>query len=451
MALHATRTSGCSGCIIDAIVSHDERRLLDLLSNANVKFSDTYWIPRVSFLPLMGKFWYTLRSFRTTQTSQLSATAEQHCSHPVLAETLEAGKPANVAVSIALMSMLNTTDDFNALQVLVDSEKFDLSEPLVFHIPPGNCWSLVAVDPIGMAMLIDIHSDINNPNSFPLLKTLLRSSRLHLNSNADLRLMEMWLDDSGTAHWEAFRAHGALSFLYSYCRDLFIYFKWIRGISLSNRYYNKRQKLLLSLLKVLCRMGLTLNVDTPPTYCYRRNSSKHNYRETYIRSSTFLEALIDMFDIRFLYSRHEDKEWYVSEWLCNGWICAQKNEWTCLRVLASHSSDGNVYFRILRQLLSLGLFREADSEQFWSARCEGCSNEHQAALVTRRQCRLLIPLQDEFFRKPLSLLQLSRGEIRLLVGMNYFKERMETLQKMGLLPPSLFEYVWRANEMLADV
>ena len=191
-------------------------------------------------------------------------------------------------------------------------------------------------------------------------------------------------------------------------------------------------------------MGLTLNADTPPTYCYRRNSSEHNYPETDIRSSSFLKALIDMFG----------NEWYTctSEWLCHGWICAQKNDWTCLRVLlASHSSNNNVHFHILRQLLSLGLFRDAESEQFWSARCEGCSNEHQAELVTRRQCRLLMPLVEEFFRKPLSLLQLSRVEIRRLVGMNDFKERMETLQKMGLLPTSLFEYVWRANEMLADV
>ena len=96
--------------------------------------------------------------------------------------------------------MMYSRSDFNALQMLVDSEKFNLSEPLVFHIPHGNCWSLVAVDPIGMAMLIDSGSDIDDPNSFPLLKTLLRSSHLHLNSNVDLRLMEMWLDASGTVH-----------------------------------------------------------------------------------------------------------------------------------------------------------------------------------------------------------------------------------------------------------
>ena len=60
-----------------------------------------------------------------------------------------------------------------------------------------------------------------------------------------------------------------------------------------------------------------------------------------------------------------------------------------------------------------------------------------------------MPLVNEFFQKPLSLLQMSRMEIRRLVGMNDFKDRMVTLKKMGLLPPLLFKYVWQANEMLA--
>ena len=62
-----------------------------------------------------------------------------------------------------------------------------------------------------------------------------------------------------------------------------------------------------------------------------------------------------------------------------------------------------------------------------------------------------MPLVNEFFQKPLSLLQMSRMEIRRLVGMNDFKDRMVTLKKMGLLPPLLFKYVWQANEMLAWV
>ena len=143
MALHATRTSGCSGCLIDAIVRHDKRRFRHLLSDASAKFSETYWVPRESLFTHMENFWHSLRGFRTTQWTQLAANAE-HCTHPVLAETLAPGKPANIAVSVVLMSMLNTSGDFNVLQELVDSNKFDLSEPLLFQMPleyrPPYCW-----------------------------------------------------------------------------------------------------------------------------------------------------------------------------------------------------------------------------------------------------------------------------------------------------------------------
>ena len=438
-----------SGCLIDAIVCHDERRLRHLLSDASAKFSDTYWMRRESLLIRIAIFKPSIRGFRTTQWSKLAELDAEHCTHPVLAETLAPGKPANIAVSVALMSMLHTSGHFNLLQVLVDSRKFDLSEPLLFHMPIAyglpNSWSLVAVDPIEFALLIDRGSDFDDPKSFPLLKTLLCSSRLHLNSNADMRMMELSLDWYSRAHWEALRAKGALSFLCGYRRYGFHSFKRIT-CGFCSFHDTERHKLLLSLLKALCRMGLTLNADTPPAYCYKR---KDLYGRIY--SSTFLEVLIEMFDMHFWNSKHKNKERYVSEWLCNGWICAQRNDWTCMSVLARHSSDGNVHFRILRQLLALGLFRDADNEQFWSAYCEDCFVVTQATLVTHRQCPRLAPLVDEFFRKPLSLLQLSRMEIRRLVGMNDFKDRMETLQKLGLLPPLLFKYVWRANEMLVDV
>ena len=300
-------------------------------------------------------------------------------------------------------------------------------------------------------MLIQRGSNSDDPNLFLILTTLVRSSRLHLNFNVDMCLMELWLDKNGTAHWEALRANGALSFICGYRRYSFYSFKQL-VCSIFSSQNNQQHRHLLSLIKYLCRMGLTLNADTSRAYCYSRKLSDHNYSVMDFCNSTFFEVLLDMFDMRFGYSRHENKECYVSEWLCNGWICVQRNDWTCLRVLARHSSDGNVHFRILRQLLALGLFRDADSEQSWSAYCEQCEDCFviHGKLVTHRQCPLA-PLVDEFFRKPLTLLQLSRMEIRRLVGMNDFKDRMETLKKMKLLPPLLFEYVWRANEMLADV
>ena len=64
MALHSTRTPGCSNCLIETIVLHNEQRICQLLSAVNVEFSDTYWIPRPSL------------SFRATFPSTLYATAE---------------------------------------------------------------------------------------------------------------------------------------------------------------------------------------------------------------------------------------------------------------------------------------------------------------------------------------------------------------------------------------
>ena len=39
---------GCSGCVIEAIESHDEIRLRKLLSAANVEYTDTHWVSRAS-------------------------------------------------------------------------------------------------------------------------------------------------------------------------------------------------------------------------------------------------------------------------------------------------------------------------------------------------------------------------------------------------------------------
>ena len=207
-------------------------------------------------------------------------------------------------------------------------------------------------------------------------------------------------------------------------------------------------------------MGLTLNVNTFPAYYYkfissdRINSINVFHYSQFIRS-TFLEVLLEMFGMNFWYYDYEIKEYFVSEWLSNGWVFAQKDDWICLEKLASHELhglanlfEGDSVPRTLRQLLALGLFREPASEQFWSKQCDGCRHVNPEFII-HRKCPLLMPFVDEFFRGPLSLLQLSRAEIRRLVGTNDFSNRMKTLQNNGLLPPRLVEYVWRADELLA--
>lgn len=63
----------------------------------------------------------------------------------------------------------------------------------------------------------------------------------------------------------------------------------------------------------------------------------------------------------------------------------------------------------------------------------------------RKKCPFVSSLVNEFFRHPLSLLQLSRMKIRRSIGMFDFERRVKFLQ----LPPLLLSYVWRANEILS--
>ena len=168
-------------------------------------------------------------------------------------------------------------------------------------------------------------------------------------------------------------------------------------------------------------------------------------------SKPFLSVFICIFSIRDLETPNANKIYYMCECLRNGWICVQSDDWSCLHLfdsLSLHYEQSATVLQIVRQLCALGHFRGPDRVDFWTDRCRQCS------LVTdfnppvpNQECVIMAPLLDEFFQKPLSLLQLSRMEIRRLVGMNDFERRLKTL----LLPPLLLEYVWRANEMLAGV
>ena len=71
-------------------------------------------------------------------------------------------------------------------------------------------------------------------------------------------------------------------------------------------------------------------------------------------------------------------------------------------------------FCIARQFLALGLFPERGSICFHN-------------YLKRYAIASVRSLQTEFFRNPLSLLQLSRAAIRRLLGMNGFERRAQTL------------------------
>ena len=203
------------------------------------------------------------------------------------------GRPANIALSVVLAALLYTTNDFNGLQMLVESGKFDLPEPLIFHMIRRNIaeWSLVAVDPIGAAMLIHKGSDVDDPNSFILLKTLLRSSSLNL--EMPISAMEIWPHLQRPYEWSAFRSDGALSFIeWCYSSSFFS----LKQLSSGKNYEedgDQQNKRILSLLQALCRMDLFLMPHMRPTVCFRQLLNV--LPETEMLSKPFLSVLMCMF------------------------------------------------------------------------------------------------------------------------------------------------------------
>ena len=81
------------------------------------------------------------------------------CPHLTLIESLDAGREMKLcAISVVLMAMLFSTPDFNALQILIESGRFDLRELSVFNQfdLPSWKWVLIAVHELGITLLIDI-------------------------------------------------------------------------------------------------------------------------------------------------------------------------------------------------------------------------------------------------------------------------------------------------------
>ena len=139
-----------------------------------------------------------------------------------------------------------------------------------------------------------------------------------------------------------------------------------------------------------------------------------------------------------------------------------------INLFALHKGFKNVAtksFQICRQLLALGLFREPefsatiDPRLSWARRClyDGavstkiscaiCRNGH--LISSTEVCHIVAPLVREFLSGPLSLLQLTRIEIRRLIGVRHFERRLKTMKQQ--LPHLVFRYIAHANEFLADV
>lgn len=189
---------------------------------------------------------------------------------------------------------------------------------------------------------------------------------------------------------------------------------------------------------------LDLNENTRPAFTEtRRNGAPGAHVVTQVFDTTLLNALYQLFMPMNFNLRIE---YYFSVWISSGWIVAQQGDETRANIIARlhafgiNEAGGLVFFRMARQLLALGLYRDLRPH---------CGIANCTNLVNRNDqlhCERIDPLVNEFIQNPLSLLQLARMEVRRSLGMNAFERRVRALP----LPPRLRDYVWRANEMLAE-
>ena len=124
-----------------------------------------------------------------------SVTSGPQCAHPIVEETLVPGEPANIAMSVVLSLMLHTTAKFNALQILMESHKFDMNEPLIFRrrwnlTASRTDWGILKMNPSAMAISLDKRIGIADPDSFILIKILVRTCSLNL-LEMDLRAVSV--------------------------------------------------------------------------------------------------------------------------------------------------------------------------------------------------------------------------------------------------------------------
>ena len=101
MASQTTRTEGCSGCLLEAIKRYDERRERELLSAANVEYSDTYWVSRAQLNRFVVPFPNSFGHFPVLFAYSLKL--QHQCAHPVDEDFL------NIAVRCAGVNALHYT------------------------------------------------------------------------------------------------------------------------------------------------------------------------------------------------------------------------------------------------------------------------------------------------------------------------------------------------------
>ena len=419
-------TTGCSACLVEAIQQNDENWFRRLLADLQLSFNDTFSIPK----------WYkTVEDSLSIKWSSQhlliprggGSSSNQLCSHVIVRENLDACTLQGTTISLVQMAMLFSTPEFNSLQLLINSGRFDLSEPIIFHefyaiTDTEFDWTTLRVeDSIVFALEVDIFRYSGRfATDFLNIKTLFAAGVW--SPKAVLHLVSV-----NQYEWCGLSALGVVQLFYA------------------RRPKSDRAESILALLKTLCNMGIELGSNELLVYYMRMHYTVMIVNGTILtgrrvpppplKSHTIHSTLIDaLFDI----CRLHELDWancenYFRIFLRHGLLFLQRDAAlsTTLFIIYSLHSDvesaHSVVLRIARQLLAIGLFRtpntRSNPELEWPRRClykfyhtdmidcPICSEGH-----TLRKfpfvCRLLAPLIDEFFNGPLTLQQLSRIELR---------------------------------------
>ena len=188
---------GCSQCVADAIVSHQLKRLRELLEQP-VRYLDLFWMPIESawgLLPVASVETNTqLVEFSGTidvvgdamNVDKVGCVGRADCRHEAF--DVELREPIltvaisdRVLVSLPVLARWHSSDRFPAEQLLRDSGKFDLSEPQLYHKPGRySHWLMELSDRTSYPPLdLILHFELDLPTVRPSLEREGPSSLQH--------------------------------------------------------------------------------------------------------------------------------------------------------------------------------------------------------------------------------------------------------------------------------
>ena len=194
---------GCSPCVANAIVSHQLKRLRELLEQP-VHYLDLFWMPIGSahgLLPVASVETNTqLVEFSGTidvvgdamDVDEVGCVGRADCRHEAFDVELREPIPTvaisdRVLVSLPVLARWHSSDRFPAVQLLCDSGKFDLSEPQLYHKPDRySYWLEEPLNRTGYTPGSILHFELDLSTVRPSLEREGPSSLQHSNRPTNL-------------------------------------------------------------------------------------------------------------------------------------------------------------------------------------------------------------------------------------------------------------------------